>query len=197
MKRGACALGFRVHSGWAAMVAVAGSPTEPQLVDRRRIEIADRIAAGPAQPYHRARDLELAKAEKYLARELSASRELATVALRKAMEDLGDRRVVACGVLVGSGRLPETLEGILKSHPALHTAEGIFFRDAIIGAAESCKLPVRRTKEKELFDTASVQFGMDAVELRERIDGMGKILGSPWGQDEKYAALAAWLASCV
>jgi len=179
------------------MVAVAGSPAEPQVIDRRRVEIADRIAAGPVQPYHRARDLGIAKAEKYLARELATSRELAIVALRKAMEDLGDRRVVACGVLISSGRLPETLEGILKSHPALHTAEGIFFRDAIIGAAEICRLPVRKVKEKELFDTAAVQFGMAAVELRERIDGMGKALGSPWGQDEKFAALAGWLAGCV
>jgi hypothetical protein len=179
------------------MVAVAGSLTEPQVVDRRRIEIAERSAAGPAQPYHHARDLGIAKAEKYLAREQATSRELAIVALRKMMDDLGDRRVVACGILVSSARLPETLEGILKSHPALHAAEGVFFREAIIAAAESCEFPVRRVKEKELLDIAAVQFGMDDVELRERIDGMGKALGSPWSQDQKYAALAGWLASCV
>jgi hypothetical protein len=196
MKRGACALGFRVHSGWAAMVAVAGTPTEPEVLDRRRIEIADRTMSGPAQPYHRARDLGIAQAEKYLNREQAASRELAIEALRKAMGDLGDRRVVACAVLVSSGRMPGTLEAILRSHPALHTAEGIFFREAIIGAAESCKLPVRRVKEKELLEVAGVQFGMTSVELQERIDAMGKVVSSPWAQDQKYAALAGWLAGC-
>ena len=31
-------LGFRAHSGWAAMVAVAGSPIDaPQILERRRI----------------------------------------------------------------------------------------------------------------------------------------------------------------
>jgi hypothetical protein len=35
------ALGFRVHSGWTAMVAVAGSPASPVVLDRRRIETAD------------------------------------------------------------------------------------------------------------------------------------------------------------
>jgi hypothetical protein len=173
------------------MVAVAGSPAEPQLLDRRRIEIAVRSEAGPAQPYHRARELEIAKAQQYLDREQAASRELAIAALRDAMKAV---RVVACGMVVSSGRVPETLEATLASHPAIHTAEGLFFRQAIIGAAESCKLPVRRVKEKELFEAAAKQFGMASVALQERIDAMGKLFGSPWGQDQKYAALAGWLA---
>ena len=176
------------------MVAVAGSPTEPEVLDRRRIEIAKRTTEGPAQPYHKAQELGIGKAEKYLNRERAASRELAIAALRKAMEDLGDRRALGCGIVMSSGRIPATLEATLASHPAIHTAEGEFFREAIIGAAESCRLPVRRVKEKELLQTAAVQFGMASDELRERIDAMGKALGSPWRQDEKFAALAGWLA---
>jgi len=178
------------------MVAVAGSPTEPEVLDRRRIEIAKRTDnMGPAQPYHMARELGIGKAQKYLDREAVAARELAIAALRKVMEDFGDRRAIACGMLIGSGRIPSTLEGTLASHPAIHTAEGEFFREAIIHAAETIKLPVRRVKEKELFEVAGVQFGIASVELRERLDGLGKILGRPWRQDEKYAALVAWLAA--
>jgi hypothetical protein len=196
MKRAGYALGLRVHSGWAAMVAVAGSPTEPEVLDRRRIEIAARTDhMGPAQPYHRARELGIGKAQKYLDREAEAARELAVQALRNAMGDLGIRRAVACGMLMGSGRIPATLEATLASHPAIHTAEGDFFRDAILQAAATCKLAVRRVKEKELFDVAAVQFGMASVELKERMDGLGKVLGRPWRQDEKYAALAGWLAA--
>jgi len=33
------ALGFRAHSGWAAAVAVAGTPRAPEILERRRIEI--------------------------------------------------------------------------------------------------------------------------------------------------------------
>ena len=92
-----------MHSGWAAMVAVAGSPTEPEVLDRRRIEIAKRTDnMGPAQPYHMARELGIGKAQKYLDREAVAARELAIAALRKVMEDFGDRRAIACGMLIGS-----------------------------------------------------------------------------------------------
>lgn len=177
------------------MVAVAGSPTEPEILDRRRIEIADRTIPGSVQPFHMARDLGIAKARKYLSRGQAAARELAIAALRKAMEDLGDRRAVACGMVMSSGRLPESLEATLASHPAIHTAEGEFFREAIIQAAERCKLPVRKVKEKELFDVAAIQFGIADVDLQDRIDRLRKVLGSPWRQDEKYAALAGWLAA--
>ena len=35
------ALGLRAHSGWAALVAVAGTRGAPAVIDRRRIELAD------------------------------------------------------------------------------------------------------------------------------------------------------------
>jgi hypothetical protein len=31
-------------------------------------------------------------------------------------------------------------------------------------------------------------------DLRAEIDGLKKLAGPPWGQDEKLAALAAWIA---
>jgi hypothetical protein len=36
------ALGFRVHSGWAAAVAISLDQRSPVAIDRRRIEMADR-----------------------------------------------------------------------------------------------------------------------------------------------------------
>ena len=35
------ALGLRAHSGWAALVVVAGPRSSPAVVDRRRIELID------------------------------------------------------------------------------------------------------------------------------------------------------------
>lgn len=175
------------------MVAVTGSPAEPQVIDRRRIEIADPTITGSVQPYHTARDLGIAKAHKYLDRSRAAAGGLAAAELRKAMNDLGGKPI-ACGILMGSGKISGTLEATLASHPAIHTAEGEFFREAIIEAVANSKLRLRKVREKELFSVAGVQFGMPSAELRERIDGLGKILGPPWRQDEKYAALVAWLA---
>jgi len=35
------ALGFRVHTGWAALVALAGPRTSPRAIARHRIELVD------------------------------------------------------------------------------------------------------------------------------------------------------------
>ena len=177
------------------MVAVAGTPTEPEVLDRRRIELAERTTAGPVQPYHTVRELGIEKAQKYLDRQRIVARGCAVGELRRVMESIGGRKAVGCGMLVSSGRIPGTLEATLRSHPAIHTAEGEFFRDALVQAAGMCGLPVRRVKEKELFDAVGVQFGMASLELEARMNGLGKVLGPPWRQDEKYAALVGWLAA--
>ena len=46
------ALGFRVKSGWAAAVLLAGSAHSPQLFDVQRIELSDRRLPKTRQPYH-------------------------------------------------------------------------------------------------------------------------------------------------
>jgi hypothetical protein len=37
-------------------------------------------------------------------------------------------------------------------------------------------------------------FRLPAVDLQQRIAGLGKSLGPLWRQDEKLASLAAWIA---
>ena len=44
-------LGFRAHSGWAAVVAVAGSPDLPVILERLRIELAEIGIRGSKQPF--------------------------------------------------------------------------------------------------------------------------------------------------
>ena len=44
------------------MVAVAGSPASPVVLDRRRIETADTAILGPRQPYHAAERLGVERA---------------------------------------------------------------------------------------------------------------------------------------
>src|SRR5882762_6158032 len=39
-RRPQAALGLRAHSGWAALIAVGGSAASPEVLDRRRIEMA-------------------------------------------------------------------------------------------------------------------------------------------------------------
>ncbi len=190
------ALGFRAHSGWAAVVALAGLVRSPAVVERTRIELVGPQNPRARQPYHAAAELELKQAEKLIAQCIKETKQMARQGLRILVKDLKKKgyAVNGCGVLQGSGRALPALEKILASHPLLHTAEGILFRDVLTQASEHCKLAVTAVRERELFMHGTAKLRIPADELQRRLTEMGKPFGPPWGQDEKFAALAAWLA---
>ena len=190
------AIGIRAHSGWAAIVAVAGSPDSPVIVARRRIEIADAAIHGSKQPFHAAEPLEFKDAQKYLKRCADSTRRLAREALQAAIDGLRDRsyEAAACGIILGSGRALPELRAILASHALIHTAEGEFFRNALVEASEHCGLALLGVKERELSDRGAAQFRMPARELERRVAEAGRAIGPPWTQDQKYAALVGWMA---
>lgn len=190
------ALGVRAHSGWAALVAVAGSPRGPVVVERRRLQTADPAIPGSKQPYHAAEGWELAKAAKYLERCTARSRALAQQAFRSAIHDLKKRgyTVVGCGVLLGSDRLLPPLAAILAAHPLIHTAEGRMFRNVLVHAGRRCRLPVLGVKERELFPQAAARLRVPVRTVQNRVAALGRDLGPPWTADQKLAALVAWLA---
>lgn len=185
------AIGFRVHSGWASLVAVAGSPASPAVLDRRRIEIADRAIAGSSQPFHKAKDLGLSKSQAYLDRCADAAQELAKSALQKAISDLAGHNVAGCAILLASGRPAQSLEATLASHAAIHTAEGEWFREVLACAVADCGLRCEKIREKELRDAAASAFSIK--DFDGWLQKIGKPLGPPWRKDEKYAAVAGWL----
>jgi hypothetical protein len=177
------------------MVATAGSPCQPVILDRERIQIAESSQRGPVQPYHTARDLGVERGRAFLDKCREASSALAVASLETAIKHIGGGRVQCCAVLSGSGRPAPTLEATLASHAAIHTAEGEFFREIVVYAAASCGLRVRRVKEKELFGLAEREFGMPSANLQRVLNDLGKKIGPPWQQDQEFAALAAWLAA--
>jgi hypothetical protein len=193
------ALGFRAHSGWAVLVAVSGRPGSspaPAILLRERIEMADPKIAGSVQPYHHVREQPLAQARKFLERCTTAGRQLAVHAVQAALDVVQRQgyQVAACGLLLSSARpLPE-LKSVLASHPLLHTAEGELFRELLAYAGSQCGLAVTRTKERELFEHSTARFGLTQTEIRRMLAELGRDLPPPWRQDEKFAALAGWLA---
>jgi hypothetical protein len=192
----AAALGVRAHSGWAVVVAVAGSPSKPIVLERRRVETADASIPGSKQPYHAAERLDPRKAEGLIERCRDSSTQLTTAAMKALVAELAGsgRTVVGTGILFASGRpLPE-LAAILQSHALIHTAEGEFFREALVRASGHCSLPVTRVKEREVWDRGAALFRLEASDLQLRINELGRSLGPPWRQDEKLASLAAWIA---
>lgn len=198
-KLAAAALGFRAHSGWAAMVAVAGPIESPEVVSRCRIELADPKIPRPVQPYHAAQEMELKEAEAYIGKFTEEAKDFATQAVRAAVQELQKEgyQVAGCGIVTGSGRPTPTVEAALASHPLLHTAEGELFRNAIIHAAEKCRLPVCRVREKEALASSAEKLSLPVERLQFLIAELGRSIGPPWGQDQKLAALVAWLALAV
>jgi hypothetical protein len=166
-------------------VAVAGTIDAPRVLDRRRIIIADPEMQGSKQPYHAAAGLPFPKAEALVRRAIESSRALALEVVSARIKGLRSQghEVAGCGLVLGSGKALPALEKILASHPLLHTAEGQMFRDVLMWAAQECRLPVIGVPEKS-FDPASLQ----------RIGSLGKLIGPPWTQDQKYATIAALMA---
>lgn len=194
--RRVAALGFRAHSGWTAATAVGGSPGNPAVRERRRIETADPAIPGSKQPYHAAERLELKQAEALIQKCRESSTGLARDAVSAMIAQLQAQgyELVGAGILYGQGRPLPGLAATLQSHALLHAAEGEFFREVMARASEACSLPVAKVKERDIWDRGAAMFHLSAAELQERINELGRSLGPPWRRDEKLASMAAWIA---
>ncbi len=189
------ALGFRVHSGWAAVVAVSGPLTAPGVTGRWRIEMVAPGIPGSKQPYHAAENLELKEAEQFLLRCSDSSASLARKAIGECIHDTNKKgqRVFRCGILLASGRPVGTLAAILASHALIHSAEGEFFRAVILDACKHHELQVIAVKEKDLF-CRFLERHISQEALDQYLSSVGRAIGPPWRRDEKLAMLVAWLA---
>lgn len=189
------ALGVRMHSGWGVLVAVSGDAASMELADRRRIVVTDPGTPGGKQPYHHAVELPPRDAERYLAECVAMSERLAVAEIDAAVRELAVRgyRVTGAAVLIASGHPLPPLPHILASHPLLHTAEGEFFRRAVIAACERSRVAVTMIRERELDERVTARFGRTATHVRRHVSTMGRPFGPPWTADHKSAALAASL----
>jgi hypothetical protein len=189
------AVGFRMHSGWAAVVALCGPAETPVVVERRKIQLVKMFSYAYRQPYHTAQKMPQHEGVKFIRGVRSEAKRLALSSLRALQEDLAqaDVKIVRGALLLASGRALPRLEQILASHALIHTADGELFRDGLRAACAAYNLPLEGITEKELFATASKVLSVQPTALKRRIATLGKSLGPPWSQDEKFAALGAWL----
>lgn len=128
--RGSCVLGFAPHSGWAAVVVIGGTPGNPLVLARERLELADAGLPGAKQPYHAIESLPLAQA---------------------------------------AGRL------------------------AAFRAWAAERLPCTRIRQRDLPAEAARALKRTPEALTATVARLARHVGSPWGADQKGAALIAWL----
>jgi hypothetical protein len=195
VKPAAGVLGIAPHSGWAAAVVLAGTPAEPRVILRERLELSDARLAGSKQPYHELQGLPLAQAQRQLAHFCTSAGRLAGSALRALLDRAQAAGVEprAAGILDSSGRSGATLAAILASHALIHSADGNHFREALAQACQAAGLRVARIPQRELAAHAAAALRKSPEQLAATVKALGRGMGSPWGADQKYAALLAWL----
>jgi hypothetical protein len=173
------AVGCRSHSGWAVLVAIAGSATAPEVLHRVRIELLD--GALPAHPYHEAAEggMSLQDASSLIRKVEVCAAKRASVSLAALIGDVEQGRMQVAGVAVVTTdrAIPDELERVLRSHQLLHAAEGDLFEEALVEGASSLGGPVARV-------------ALPSV-ISPKVEVLRRTVGSPWQKDHKLAAMAA------
>jgi hypothetical protein len=190
------AIGFRPHSGWTAVVVLSFEKGEPVILLRDRIHLVRIFNYSYRQPYHTAAKAGLEEGRAFIGRVRSDARRLACRALQDMEKKLKetDYRLTHYALLLSSSRTLPELERILAAHPLIHTADGELFREALSFASQKYGLKELHVKERELLGRAAENLRCSGDVLMRRVTELGRPMGSPWSQDEKFATLAAWLA---
>lgn len=186
-------LGFRVKSGWAMSVLLAGPSTAPKLIQCRAVLLSDPEIPQSKQPYHAA--LELPEKEaKAVARKLTkVVAEAARKSVRELMKQANELKYEVCGagLVVGSLVDPATLH---NEHIRAHGLEGQLFRTVLEDALRDHRIPSKVLLEKSAYVAASSSVGKSPAAVKGMIAGLGESHEGSWRAEEKLAALGAWVA---
>jgi hypothetical protein len=192
MKMRRAALGFRVKSGWATSVLLAGSVRSPELCDSRVIELSDPHDPATRQPYHAA----MGKLETDAAKLKRRTQRVDRMA-KKAVADLHQRYVGhgyttrRAGLVVGSQIDPDK---IANPHIRAHALEGRLFRTTLETALRSQGVRCSVFTERNAYTEAANILGQSPERTKLAIAELGRSGKGPWCADQKMAALAAWMS---
>jgi hypothetical protein len=190
------ALGWKAHSGWAALVCIGVDADAVQVLDRRRVELIEDGALWAKQPYHSAEFLVRDEARELVKRGTESARRVAARAMQEAVarSRSSKHEIVACAVLTPDPMPQWSTDEILAVHFRMHKAEGVLFPDVLCRAAETCRLTLVAVPEKQLEALAVKALRTPLAKVMETVATLGKTVGAPWGKDQKTATVAALIA---
>ena len=179
-----CAVGFRIKSGWATTVLLAGPAKAPRVVDRRVTLLANPDDPETRQPFHAGLDTHESRAAQAVKRLVRAVERFAHKSIAGLIAEYraAGHRIRGAGIVVGSLVDPAS---IANDHIRAHAEEGRLFRVVVEQAVRARRLPVRVVREKELYATEA--------RFRRKVAALGEAVEGPWRAEEKAAALAAWM----
>jgi len=189
----AAAIGFRVKTGRATGIIVAGTGALPQVLRRASVNLRDPKLPESFQPYHAALELPESEGAAVVQRATAAIQALATRAIGDLAKELhaSGHRLSGIGLVVATDKDPGPLG---RSHIRAHALEGRLFWKAMEQGADALGLPHLYILERDAFEAASVVLGRKPADLKSAVNEMGRTVGRPWSAEEKTATLAAWMA---
>jgi hypothetical protein len=167
----------------------------PLVLLRERPHLVKTFTYEFRQPYHTAAKRRLVEAHGFISRLRVEARGLSYRVVHSVQMNLQKQgyELKCCNLLLASGKPLPALPNILASHALIHAAYGELFREALLHASKRCGVELFTAKESELLARAVHDLHLQRNELRRRLTNLGHPL-SPWSQDEKFAALVAWLS---
>jgi hypothetical protein len=189
------ALGFRVRSGWATAVVLAGPSSAPSVLHVRGVELSDPGFPESRQPFHAVDDSQGDQEPdpNRVQKRTEVVRDAATRSIGQLMAHCrasgwSPRRA---GIVAGSLIDPSIIHA---PHIRAHAMEGQLFRTTVEDALRALDLRPSVLAEKTVFETASDVIHSGVPILKRTLANLGRGVGGPWRMDEKLAALGAWVA---
>jgi hypothetical protein len=185
-------LGFRVKSGWAAVVLLTDTARYPQLSDVGRIELCDRRLPETRQPYHAAMGKLETDSTKLNQRE-RVVRSISQQSLTRLLEGYRQKgfRIRNAAIVVGSQIDPAD---IANPHIRAHALEGRLFRSAVEQSLYDHEIRTEVLLERDAYRTVAARLKQSSDDLERAIQDLGRSApakGGPWRAEQKLAALAA------
>jgi hypothetical protein len=186
------AIGFRVKSGWAAVVLLGDAVDSPRLCDNRMIDLSDPRFPETRQPYHAAMG-KLETDAKKTSRRTDIVHRVTKQSITTLLADYQRRgyAISRASLVVGSQLDPAR---IANPHIRAHALEGRLFRLALERALDAHVIRTVILLERDAYDTGAAQLQKSSVDVRRTIQNLGLFTDGPWRAEQKLAALAAWFA---
>ena len=186
------AIGFRVKTGRATAVVMAGPASAPRVLSRKSLQLWDPAVPESHQPWHAEFELPAEESARVVPKALEAVERVAMSALRELVGEVQTEQgaIVGISLVAGSATDPESIH---NPHMRAHAREGQLFPNALAAAARAMRIPAVTMVESEVFASAAAKLGKSPGAIKVAVTELGRAVGKPWSAEEKCAAAAAWI----
>jgi len=186
------ALGFRVKSGWAAAVLLAGPVGSPRLCDVRRIDLSDSRFPETRQPYHAAMG-KLETDTRKINRRVDLVRRITekSIATLLAGYRQNGYSIKRAALVVGSRIDPAS---VANPHIRAHAFEGWLFRSVLEESLRTHNIRTDVLTERDVYSKAAAELKQLNENVRRAIQNFSRETDAPWRVEQKLGAVAAWFA---